>query len=119
MVHTNLGPEGGCPRGYKNNKQRAFCCPEWGSPDPATCKWHGKGGQCYGQCDDNEILMLDDDSGGATHCDSGLRKTWCCHLHKATQPSKLTKFVRKVNVEVTNLSALQHSATSATKIYAV
>jgi chitinase len=78
MVHTNLGPGGGCPHGHKSSKQRAFCCPEWGSPDPTTCKWHGKGGQCYGQCDDNEILMLDDDFGGATHCDSGLRKTWCC-----------------------------------------
>jgi hypothetical protein len=81
MIGTNLGSDGqGCPNGYKNKQQRSLCCPEWGAPDPSTCKWYGNAGQCYGQCQDDEILMLVDDFGGGKHCDSGLRKVWCCKM---------------------------------------
>ncbi|KAF1992565.1 glycoside hydrolase family 18 protein [Aulographum hederae CBS 113979] len=85
MVKTNLGPGGGCPNGHKDSRQRSYCCPQYGAPDPSTCQWYGSGGQCYGQCHDNEILMLEDDFGGASHCDSPLKKVWCCPATRGDQ----------------------------------
>ncbi|KAA8895207.1 hypothetical protein FN846DRAFT_348546 [Sphaerosporella brunnea] len=84
MTHTNEKDGEGCPNSNKNSKQRQYCCPEWAAPDPSTCHWYGTASACFGQCVPGEVLMIEDNYGGASHCKNG-KKVWCCEGSNAAK----------------------------------
>lgn len=100
MIQTKLNLDGdgnGCPNSGKDSQQRAFCCPPWSAPDPASCHWTDK---CGAECETGEVIkelvhdhtmqsslltclcfpqvtLALDDYGGGGHCNVN-KKQFCC-----------------------------------------
>lgn len=73
----------GCPNSGKSkekSKQRSYCCPPWGAPNPDSCGWRGTPHECYGQCKPGEVLMATDNfagGGSGGWCRVG-KYAYCC-----------------------------------------
>ncbi|KAI4763235.1 glycoside hydrolase [Aureobasidium sp. EXF-3400] len=78
----------------KDHKQRQLCCPAWGAPDPASCRFRGKASECYGQCNPGEVLLATDNYGGSSHCVHG-KKAFCCPATSGASAVAACKLIEK------------------------